>query len=65
MIKSSSKGISLEKFKRVLNLSKNYTFGPRVASAFFQPNSKREQRFEKTKKKEQPGYLISRLPPFQ
>lgn len=68
MIKSSSRGISLLKFKHVLNLSRNYTFGLCVASAFFQPNSEREQGFEKKerRKKEQPkkqGYLISRLPP--
>lgn len=43
MIKSSSRGISLQKFKHVLNLFRNYTFGLCVACAFSQPNSEREQ----------------------
>ncbi len=70
MIKSSSRGISLQKFKHVLNLSRNYTFGLCVASAFFQLNSEREQGWKERKKegkKEQPkkqGYLISRYPRF-
>lgn len=51
MIKSSSRGISLQKFKHVLNLFRNYTFGLCVASAFFQPNSEQEQGLKRKKER--------------